>query len=180
MGELSNFCGHVVDLIRTDSSLSIRLLSWNALDEGVKPALTLSLTEYGPSSNNTLTLEIAKDKEYEIDSVELESERLQLWISGFDRPIEIKSKSIKYQFEDLTEADLRGLLKISRTSNGEKYKQIILLRNKIDTIAKFIDESESRLTIKSQSHPEGTDGYRIYKEQFKLLHRLRVRLNAEL
>lgn len=180
MGELSNFCGHVVDLIKTDNSLSLRLLSWSALDEGGKPVLIISLAEPMVSLNSPLTFDAAKDNEYKIDSVEIKRGKLQVWFHSFDRPIEVESNNIEYRFEDLSETDLRGLLKISRTGNDEKSKQVRSLRNKIDSLAKFIDESENRLSIKSQSHPEGTEGYKIYKEQFKLIHRLRAKLSEDL
>ncbi|MEP4545581.1 MAG: hypothetical protein ABJ000_05320 [Saccharospirillum sp.] len=176
--KLRNFCGHLVDLLSKDNDLSIRLLSWNAFEEGCTPVLAINLYGYDYSISNQVELEEVKAQEYEIDGVEIEGSEVQIWVYGFDKPIIITCAEISYGFQELSESDLRSLLKISLASNNDQYKDIVALRNKIKSIEKFVSEQENRINIKCKNHPEGTEGNRLYKEQLKLLNRLRARLNT--
>ncbi|MCZ4339910.1 hypothetical protein [Shewanella colwelliana] len=176
--KLGNFGGHLVDLLSKDNELSLRLLSWNAFEEGYTPVLSIIINGYNLSSSNQVELDEVKSQEYEVDGVEIEENEVQIWVYGFDKPLTIQCSDVTYEFQGLSESDLRRLLKISQTSNNEQYKDIVALRNKIDSIEKFVSEQESRINIKCANHPEGSEGHKLYKEQLKLLNRLRSRLNT--
>jgi hypothetical protein len=175
---LGNFCGHLVDLLSKDRELSLRLLSWSAFEEGCTPVLSIVINGYIFSSSNQVGLDEVKSQEYEIDGVEIKENEVQIWVYGFDKPLAIECSEVTHEFQGLSESDLRRLLKISQTSNDEQYKDIVALRNKLESIEKFVSEQENRINIKGASHPEGSDGYKLYKEQLKLLNRLRARLNT--
>jgi len=180
MEEIGNFGGHVVAIERDQGNLSVRMMSWDAFDEGIKPVLTVSVSSYDITETSAPSLEEAKEEEYEIDGVEIDKDKdkLSIWVYDFDEPIIIKGKSIAYEFSGLGPNETQLVLSTSRKAQDEQYKQIVELRKKLDVIEKFIIETETRINIKSTTHPEGTQGYRMYQGQLEVLHRIKHILNT--
>ncbi len=178
MGKLDNLRGQIVDSLAMEDKLSLRLLSWEAFDQAESPVLIVTMEKHTISATMKLFLDETKDNEFEVESLKIDSNALSINVKNYDQPIHIESKAIDYQFECLTETDLRQMLGRSRNFRNEQYQKILSLRNNVENIATFVDESISRVSIKPQSHPEGTQGYKVYKEQLKLLQKFRSRIET--
>jgi Mg2+ and Co2+ transporter CorA len=178
MDEIENFGGCIVALERDQITLSIRMLSWNAFNESIKPVLTISVSSYEITHTSAPSLEETRDKEYEVDGLEIDKGQLSIWVYDFDKPIRIKGKSISFEFSELGPNETRLVLSASRKAQEGQYRQIAELRRKLGAIEKFVLEAENRINLKSKGHPEGTEGYKMYKGQLELLRRIKHKLNT--
>lgn len=178
MEEVSNFVGHIVVIERDESNLSVRMVPLYAFDGDIKPVLTVSVSTYDITDTSAPSLEEVKENEYEVQEVEIEKDKLSLWIYDYDEPIIIKGKSIAYEFSGLEPNETQLILSNSRRAQDEQYKQIVELRKSLDAIGNFMIKTETRIKLKSVGHPEGTDGYRLYRGQLELLHRIKNILNT--
>jgi gamma-glutamylcyclotransferase (GGCT)/AIG2-like uncharacterized protein YtfP len=178
MEEISNFVGHIVVIERDQSNLSVRMVPLSAYDGDIKPVLTVSANTYNITDTSAPSLEEVKENKYEVQELEIKKDKLSLWIYDYDEPIIIKGKSIAYEFSGLEPNETQLILSNSRRAQDEQYKQIVELRKSLDAIEKFMIKTETRIKLKSASHPEGTDGYRLYRGQLELLHRIKNILNT--
>lgn len=179
MEELDNFCGYVRTVDRDDMVMSLRLLSWRAFDEALKPVLCLSVRRYELTPQDLGRLEEAQANGYEIDAIAIENGTVSIWVYDWDQPIEIGGQSIEYEFQELAGEEARFVISVLRTSQEQQYDQIVRLRRQLEVIEKFVSETERRIARKMEHHDKSGKVYRLYAAQLELFARLKNRLRDE-
>lgn len=64
------------------------------------------------------------------------------------------------------------------TQIDQHHKKTVVLRKTLNTIKSFVSQREQRIKVKSVNHLKGTAGYKLYKDQLKLLNKLKNKLNT--
>jgi len=177
MKKIEEFAGHLTSLKQNGRELFLRLSPWDVREDD-SPVLLVRSESCTVTHSDGLTLESIFKNEYEIDELEFEENRLSIWAYDFESPVEVVGDNIIYEFVPYSHEEYRNILLNKDQHFEQYYKENVELRNKIHEIESFIHHQEQRVLLKSVTHPEGTEGYKIYKGQIKLLNKLKSRLNT--
>lgn len=177
MKKIEEFAGYLASLKQNGSELLLRLSPWNGLDDEA-PVLLVRSESCSVTNLDGLTLESILKNAYEIDELELQENKLSIWVYDFETPVEVVGDNISFEFVPYSHEEYKKIL-VNKEKNYEQYyKENVELRKKINEIESFINQQEQRVLSKSATHPEGTEGYKIYKGQLKLLNKLKNKLNT--
>lgn len=177
MKKIEEFSGYLTSLKQNGSELLLRLSPWNVREDD-SPVLLVKSESCSVIHSDGLTLESIFKNEYEIVQLEFEENKLSIWVCDFESPVEVVGDNISFEFVPYSHEEYRNILLNKDLHFEQYYKENVELRNKIHGIESFIHQQEQRLLSKSVTHPEGTEGYKLYKEQIKLLNKLKSRLNT--
>ncbi len=177
MKQIEDFSGFITSLERTEDSLSMRLMPWDVNNDKT-PVIVVSSDDYFISCSEGLTLESIKKNEYEIDEVELLKNKLSIWVYDFEFPVIVESSNLNFQFEPYNNSEYEIIIESKDKLNNEYYTELKMLRLKVNSVELFIEQQEQRIMTKSATHPEGSEGYRLYKELLNLLSKLNKKLNT--
>lgn len=176
MKKIEEFAGYLTSLKQNGSELLLRLSPWDVRDDEA-PVLLVKSESCHVIHSDGLTLESILENEYEVDELELQENKLSIWVYDFESPVEIVGDDISFQFVPYNHEEYKKIL-INKDKHFELYcKENIELRNKINEVESFICQHEKIILSKSATHPEGTEGHKIYKGQLKLLNKLKNKLN---
>ena len=177
MKKIEEFAGYLTSLKQNGSELLLRLSPWDVRDDEA-PVLLVKSESCSVIHSDGLTLNSILKNEYEIDELELEENKLSIWVYDFESPVEVVGDNISFEFVPYNHEEYKNIL-VNKDKHFEQYyKENIELRNKINEVESFIHQQGQRILSKSATHPEGTEGYKLYKEQLKLLNKLKNRLNT--
>ncbi len=177
MKKIEEFAGYLTSIKREDSEILLRLTPWDVSNDG-SPVLLVQSKSSRVTHPDGLTLESIFENEYEIDELEFNESKLSIWVYDFESPVEISGGNISFEFVPYNHEEYKNIILNKDKHLEQYYKEYVGLRNKIHEIESFIQQQEQRILSKSATHPEGTEGYKLYKEQLKLLSKLKNRLNT--
>ena len=177
MKKIEEFAGYLTSLKRDGSVILLRLAPWDVRNDD-SPVLLVQSKSSRVTHPNGLTLESIFENEYEIDELELNENKLSIWVYDFDSPVEIYGENIIFDFVPYNHEEYKNIILNKDKHLEQYYKENVGLRKKLHEVASFIQQQEQRILFKSATHPEGTEGCKLYKGQLKILSKLKNRLNT--
>lgn len=176
MKKVEDFAGYLSSFQTDKNALSMRLTPWCDQYEET-PVMIVKSENCMISSTDGLTLEFIHSNECEIDEIEFKGNKLSIWIYDYESPIVIEGEIIVTNYVSYNHEEYKNFMCSKDTQIEQGHKETLMLRKRLNTIESFVRQQEQRIIVKSVNHLKGTSGYKLYKDQLKLLSKLKNKLN---
>ena len=137
MKKIEEFAGYLTSLKRDGSVILLRLAPWDVRNDD-SPVLLVQSKSSSVNHPNGLTLESIFENEYEIDELELNENKLSIWVYDFDSPVEISGDNISFEFVPYNHEEYKNIILNKDKHLEQYYKENVGLRKKLHEVASFL------------------------------------------